>query len=66
MEKYFNYSHYNSKNIIIYFFNLGANIIKNGRITPKPFWNTIKIKKTKKSNHVQPILNTEIIKLPPI
>ncbi|XP_061930133.1 protein phosphatase 1 regulatory subunit 42-like isoform X1 [Apis cerana] len=45
---------------------IGANIIKNGRITPKPFWNTIKIKKTKKSNHVQPILNTEIIKLPPI
>ncbi|XP_016767406.1 protein phosphatase 1 regulatory subunit 42-like [Apis mellifera] len=44
---------------------IGANIIKNGRITPKPFWNTIKIKKTKKSN-VQPILNTEIIKLPPI
>lgn len=29
----------------------GANIIKNGRITPKPFWNTIKIILEEKFSH---------------
>lgn len=43
---------------------LGINIVKNGHVTTKPFWSNVV--KTKNFPSVQPLLNSEIIKLPPI
>ncbi|XP_060820282.1 protein phosphatase 1 regulatory subunit 42-like [Bombus pascuorum] len=43
---------------------IGINIVKNGHVTTKPFWSNVI--KTKNFPNVQPLLNSEIIKLPPI